>query len=345
MSRHSRLRQLPKLHGDHVIEQLDRTDPIGAIDRSSARNSNRGRWGDDDVIGTMNLVTDECRRRAAGLVRQGRALSLSQQFDLNGPQNGWRGRTNPVRTMLTSGLDANHSDQGFPHGLGGADDVVFMPLQASTQWDGLGHIFDRGFAYNGRRADSVVTSDGDQMTGIETVADRMVGRAVLLDIGKVVGEGELGDGFAITVEHIEETIADHGPTAEVSAGDFLVVRTGQLTRARRDVTDGRGWGEYAGGPAPGMSFTTIDWIHDHDIAGIATDTWGVEVRPNEFDAAFQPFHQVVIPHLGLFLGELWDLDMLAAECAASGIYEFMLCAAPIPFTGAVGSPVNPIAIL
>lgn len=323
----------------------DRTDPAGAVAGAAQRCSNVGRWGPDDVVGTLNLVDDECRRRAAALVRTGRTYSLALPFDADGPQNGWRGRTNPVRTMLTSGLDHEHADQGFPHGLGGADDVVFMPLQAATQWDGLGHIFDHGMAWNGRRAGEVVTSEGDQLTGIETVKDRMVGRGVLLDVARALEEtGELDDGYPITVADLETTMNRQGASSAVGRGDFLIVRTGQLTRARRRVADGQGWGQYAGGPAPGLSFTTIDWLHEHDVAGVATDTWGVEVRPNEFDNAFQPFHQVVIPHLGLFLGELWDLDGLAAACAADGVYHFMLCAPPIPFTGAVGSPVNPVAI-
>ena len=54
--------------------------------------------------------------------------------------------------------------------------------------------------------------------------------------------------------------------------------------------------------------------------------------------------QVAIPHIGLFLGEMWDLDALAADCAADGVYEFWLTAAPLPVTGAVGAPVNPIAV-
>jgi kynurenine formamidase len=68
------------------------------------------------------------------------------------------------------------------------------------------------------------------------------------------------------------------------------------------------------------------------------------VRPNEFPGSMQPLHQVLLPHVGLLLGEMWDLDGLAAACAADGIYEFFLAAQPLPFTGAVGSPVNPIAI-
>ena len=97
-------------------------------------------------------------------------------------------------------------------------------------------------------------------------------------------------------------------------------------------------------PAPGLSFWTAPWLHRTEIAAIATDTWGFEVRPNEFPEAFQPLHQIAIPNIGLLVGEMWDLDALAADCASDGVYEFLLVAAPLPVTGAVGSPVNPIAL-
>ncbi|MDQ0963777.1 kynurenine formamidase [Streptomyces sp. B4I13] len=324
---------------------FDRSDPEGAIAAAAKRVSNWGRWGADDVLGTLNFLDEAKRAEGARLARRGVSFSLAQRFDAEGPQKGWRRRTNPVHTMLSSGLDAEFGPSEFPHGLGGADDVVFMPLQASTQWDGLGHIFDHGTAYNGRRASQVVTSEGDRLTGIETVADRIAGRGVLLDVGRAIGaEGELPDGFAITAEHLEATITAQGETARVGRGDLLLVRTGQLTRVRRRIAAGDGWGDYAGGPAPGLSFATADWLHSSEIAGIATDTWGFEVRPNEFDVAFQPLHQVAIPHIGLFIGELWDLDTLAADCAVDGVYEFLLVAAPLPVTGAVGAPVNPLAV-
>src|SRR5919206_2516814 len=325
--------------------ELDRTDPEGAIAAAAERCSNWGRWGADDVLGTLNFLDEAKRLEGARLVRRGASFSLAQSFDMDGPQKGWRRRTNPVHTMLDTGTDAERGVQGFPHGLGGADDVIAMPLQASTQWDGLGHIFDHGQAYNGRRAGDVVTSLGDSVTGIETVAALFAGRGVLLDVGRAVGtDGELPDGFPITVEHLEATIAAQGGSARVGRGDLLLVRTGRLTRARRDIAEGRGWGDYAGGDSPGLSFTTADWLHGTEIAGIATDTWGFEVRPNEFDVAFQPLHQVAIPNIGLFIGEMWDLDALAVDCAADGVYEFFLTAAPLPVTGAVGAPVNPIAV-
>lgn len=327
--------------------ELDRTDPERHIAEAAEAYRNWGRWGDDDVLGTLNFIDDAKRAEAAALVRRGASFSLSQPFDMNGPQQGWRRRTNPVHTMLDTGTDAAAGTQGFPHGIGGADDVIAMPLQCSTQWDGLGHIFDRGMAWNGRPAGSVVTSDGDLVTGIEHAASAIVGRGVLLDLGRflrpepsgVGAAGELPDGYAITTAELEACIAAQGATSAVGRGDLVLVRTGRYARALRE-----GWNGYAGGPSAGLSFTTAGWLHRTEIAAIATDTWGFEVRPNEFDDAFQPLHQVVIPDIGLTIGEMWDLEALAADCAADGVYEFLLVAPPLPITGAVGSPVNPIAL-
>ena len=155
------------------ILPLDRSDPEGAIAAAAKRCSNWGRWGADDVLGTLNFLDDAKRRRGRGPGPPRRELLARRSpSTLNGPQKGWRRRTNPVHTMLDTGTDAERGNQGFPHGIGGADDVIAMPLQASTQWDGLGHIFDHGNAWNGRRAGDVVTSEGDLVTGIETVGRR-----------------------------------------------------------------------------------------------------------------------------------------------------------------------------
>ena len=308
------------------------------IEQAAARVSNWGRWGADDVLGTLNLIDAAKRREAAGLVKQGRSFSLSIPYGVSGPQAGQQGRFNPVHTMTVVGGHKDSPAAGYPHGFGGADDVIMMPMQAATHWDGLGHIFDRGQAWNGRDSRDVVTVMGDQVTGIERVTEAFVSRAVLLDVGRAVGDGELPDGFAITPDHLDATIAAQGPTAQVGRGDIVLLRTGQLSRCRRD-----GWGNYAGGDAPGLSFSTADWIREHDIAAVASDTWGAEVRPNEAPAAFQPWHQVVIPHIGLYVGEMFDLDELAVDCAADGVYESLIVAAPLAVTGGVGAPVNPVA--
>jgi kynurenine formamidase len=313
-------------------------DAEAAIATVARACSNWNRWGADDARGTVNFIDEEIRRRATALVRRGAAFSLSLPFDNDGPQNGWKRRVNPVHTMTSTGLDTAEL-MGLPHGLSVADDVVFMPLQCSTQWDGLGHVFDHGIGWNGRLAAQTVTSEGDLATGIEHIAEPVVGRGVLLDVGRALGDGELPDGYPITPDDLEHTIEAQVGT-RVGRGDILLIRTGQLTRVRR----ADGWGTYAGGPAPGLSFTTAEWLHGREVAAVASDTWGVEVRPNEFPGSMQPLHQVLLPHVGLLLGEMWDLDRLAEDCAADGVYEFLLAAQPLPFTGAVGSPVNPIAV-
>jgi hypothetical protein len=319
----------------------DRSNPLGAIDAAAKAYSNWNRWGPDDVHGTANFIDAAARVRAAGLVRRGVTFSLAQPLSADGPQTGRGARMNPMHAMKAVDTDPATAVRKLPHGIGYADDMVVMSLQCSTQWDGLGHIFDRGVAWNGRPAPEVVTVRGDRRTGIQTMAAPLVTRGVLLDVGRQFGarlfgtDGELPDGFAITPAHLDETAAG----LAIGRGDIVLVRTGQLTRVRRE-----GWGDYAGGGAPGLSFSTLGWLHGHEVAGVATDTWGVEVRPNEFDDAFQPLHQVAIPHIGLLLGEMWDLDALAEDCAADGVIEFLLCAPPLPFVGAVGSPVNPLAV-
>jgi kynurenine formamidase len=112
-----------------------------------------------------------------------------------------------------------------------------------------------------------------------------------------------------------------------------------MGQCRRD-----GWGSFAGGDAPGLSFDTAGWLHRNELAAIATDTWGFEVRPNELAESFQPLHQVVLPNMGLHIGEIFDLEALADDCARDGVYEFFFVAPPLPITGAVGSPINPYAI-
>ena len=111
---------------------------------------------------------------------------------------------------------------------------------------------------------------------------------------------------------------------DVGRGDIVLVRTGQLGYCKK-----HGWGTFSAGDAPGLSFYTADWLFLTEVAGIATDTWGMEVRPNEFPNAFQPLHQVVIPNMGLLIGEIFDLEAIGNDCAEDKVYEFMLVAPPL----------------
>jgi kynurenine formamidase len=301
------------------------------------RCSNWGRWGPDDEAGTLNFIGPAEVVAAAGLVRRGKVFSLGLDFDRNGPQKGfWGNRYNPIHVMLATGTDAVAGTQDAG-GLRYADDAVSMPLQCGTQWDALGHIFFDDKMWNGYDA-RLVDSDGAQKNGIEKVKDRMVGRGVLLDVARYLGVDSLADGDAITVADLEATAKHQG--VEVRRGDFVIVRTGHMERC---LAAGE-WGGYAGGSAPGLSFETAEWIHKSEIAAICTDTWGCEVRPNETDDCSQPWHWVVIPKIGITMGEIFFLRDLAADCAEDKIYEFMFAAPPLPITKAVGSPINPMAI-
>jgi len=307
------------------------------INAAAERLKNWGRWGADDEIGTLNNISPRDIVNAARLIRKGKVFSLALNFDSSGPQKGqWGGRFNPIHTMLATGTDAVSGRQESI-GLRYADDIVTMPLQCGTQWDALGHIFFGEKMWNGYDA-RLVDSNGAHKNGIEKAKDKMVGRGVLLDVARHKGVESLEDGYGIGTGELEKCAADQG--VDIQRGDFVIVRTGHMERCLRSGE----WGGYAGGNAPGLRFETADWIRRTDIAAICADTWGCEVRPNESDVASQPWHWVVIPMIGISMGEIFYLKDLAADCANDRVYEFFFCAPPLPITRAVGSPVNPIAI-
>ena len=123
-----------------------------------------------------------------------------------------------------------------------------------------------------------------------------MGRGVLLDVARAKGSDWLEDGYAITSDDLDETMT--AQEVEVRRGDYLLVRTGQM-KAKLDAGS---WDGYPGGDAPGLGFDTLDWLHAREVAAVATDTWGVEVRPNQTREATQPWHWVSIPNMGLTVG-------------------------------------------
>jgi kynurenine formamidase len=298
---------------------------------------NWGRWGPEDELGTLNFITPAIVRRSAQMVRRGDTFSLAIPFDGNGPQIGQPRRFNPIHRMILTGPDFTSGAVKRPGGVGFADDMVIMPLQCATQWDALSHCFLDGRLYNGYDA-NLVSSTGAAKNGIHKMARHIVTRGVLLDVARVKGVPWLEPGYAITSDDLDAAVRAERVT--VGTGDALLIRTGQIGMCKSRG----GWGDYAGGDAPGLSFHTAGWLHGRQIAAVATDTWGMEVRPNEIPDTMQPLHQVLIPGMGLLVGEIFDLEGLADDCARDGVYEFQFVAPPLPITGAVGSPINPLAI-
>jgi kynurenine formamidase len=312
------------------------------LTEAAEKYKNWGKWGDDDEIGTLNYTTAEDIVAAAQLVRKGKVISLALNYDQHGPQGAKTkypalGRINPLHMMLRTGTDA-YAGVLDHRGIRAADDLLVIPLQSGTQWDGLGHVFYENSMWNGYDC-RLVSSMGAQKCGIEKTKEKMVGRGVFLDVAKVKGVDALAEGYPITCADLDEAAAAHG--VEVRRGDYVIVRTGQM---EAKLAAGS-WDGYPGGDAPGFAFETLDWIHDRQIAAIASDTWGCEVRPNQSEPGInQPWHWITIPIMGLTMGEIFYLADLACDCGGDGIYEFLFVAPALPITGAVGSPTNPLAI-
>lgn len=316
------------------------TPGIAAIEEATEKLSNWNRWGKEDEIGTLNLVSPDDIVAAAKLIRKGKVFAMGLPLDKNGPQKGsFDGppRWNPIHTMLATGTDGLAGRYDEKPKVRYADDAINMPIQCATHWDALGHVFWGDTMYNGFSA-ALVDSQGVHKNGIEHTRDRMVGRGVLLDVARFKGVDDLENGYAITNEELDACAKAQG--VEIRKGDFVLIRTGHMERVRKAGD----WGTYAGGDAPGVAFENCYWCHDKDIAAICTDTWGVETRPNRTTETAQPWHQVVIPAMGLTMGEMFDLSELAADCAEDGVYEFFFCGPPLIITRGTGSPINPQAI-
>ncbi len=301
------------------------------------KHRNWGKWGPQDELGTVNYIDAECIIAASQLVRQGKVISCALPYDEHGPQNGGFGRVNPIHLMLQDGGDAACGAQDHINVLRYADDAVYMPLQSGTQWDSLAHIFHDGQMYNGYPQE-LVNSQGTSKNGIQNYADKIVTRGVFADIPLHRGVDWLEPGQGIEADELEAAITSKGVT--VRRGDILLVRTGTMAKVRSEGD----WGTFSAGDAPGLTLSAAEWLCDHEIAGVATDTWGMEVRPNETADIFQPLHIVLLVNAGMLIGEIFDFEALSADSAQDGVYEFMFVAPPLPFTGAVGSPLNPLAI-
>jgi kynurenine formamidase len=310
---------------------------IDTVRELARKYRNWGRWGADDELGTLNFITPQKVVEAARLVRRGKVISLAIPFDSNGPQTGFGGRINPLHYMLQDGGDVAGGAQDFVPGLRWCDDAVTMPLQCATQWDALAHIYFDGKMYNDRGPE-LVNSSGARANSIDRARDKIVSRGVLLDIPRLRGKPWLEPGEAIYPDDLDGAAERAGVAIE--SGDIVLVRTGQIAQVRAEGS----WGQYAGGSAPGLSLTVADWLATHEIAGYATDTWGTEVIPNETPDCFQPLHCVAIVNMGMLVGEIFDLEGLADDCAEDGVFEFLFVAPPLTITGAVGSPINPQAI-
>ena len=294
------------------------------------KGNNWGRWGDDDELGTLNLIGPDVVRRAASLVHAGKVFSLALPLGPDGPQIGMiPGRINPLRTMLVVNRPAFD-----PEGFCTSDDVVVMGLQAGTHWDSLAHASYLDRIYNGHPIESL-TEAGAAKCGIGNVT-KLVSRGVLLDVARAKGSDRLAVPYAITGDDLDAA-CEFGKVT-VSPGDVVLVRTGMMQLLKAGDKQG-----YHGGTGP--SFWSVPWFRDHDVAAVATDNLTFEYL--DFDKhpeLILPVHLLHLVEMGMTQGQNFDLEELAADCAEDGVYEFLFEGSPEPFVHGLGSPVNPIAV-
>ena len=316
----------------------------------SGEETNWGKWGKDDQLGTMNYITPQSIVAAAGLVRDGRSYSLAA------PMGNGSLAVDPayLLIMMQTGQGAN-TDPEKPLWL---MDWMALPLHGTTHWDGLGSVFGGGKIYNGYDAEASVTPQGALKNGIQNLRSKVVARGVLLDIARLKGTNILAPGYVITPADLEA--AARNQKVEFRHGDMLLIRTGWIrtfypppprgaTNPAIALMERR---EKLRGPQPGIGWAVTQWLKEHRTAAVAVDNFHGEVVPPEPDAIRhvgfpdfdKPVNYELIRNQGMIIGKLFQLDALAAACDRDGVYEFMFAAAPLNIPFATGSPINPQAI-
>jgi kynurenine formamidase len=300
--------------------------------------SNWGRWGDDDQLGTLNLVSPEKRIAAAELVRSGTTVSLAWDIGGSPPADQpWP----PQRFMLATGQGLSDADRVVAPGRAGRSSGAAEHIglvyhgHTVTHIDGLSHIFWDGKMYNGRPAELVTSTFGATHHAITALKEGIVTRGVLLDIPVVRGVDWLEPGEAVYPEDLEAAEVREGVI--VGEGDVLVLRTGYGKKVRDKGPD-----DVAAGGRAGWHAACLPWLHARGVAAIACDT-AQDAIPSGYTSFRNPIHEVGIVAMGLWLIDNCDLEALATICTDSGRWAFFFTLAPLRWVGATGSPANPLA--
>lgn len=282
---------------------------------------NRGRWGDADELGALNLVDDAARARAASAVQVGRWVSLALPTDpasmLGGPFAPPSPPSPPVQQALL------HT--GTPP-MGMAEVITVTPHHpALTHIDALVHMPIDGVVFPAVPLGDAVTGGIVTHGSTSAFAAGIVTRGVLLDLAP---GGRLPSAHPITADDLDAAEARGG--VQVEPGDALVVRTGWTFRWDADEQ------------GPGVTVDAVRWLHDHDVSVWAGDV-GDSFPPLDSDVPM-PLHMVGLARLGMTLVDGVAVEELATVCAEVGRTAFMLVVAPPRISGLTGVPVNPIAV-
>ncbi|WP_254545794.1 cyclase family protein [Halomarina pelagica] len=304
--------------------------------------SNWGRWGDDDEVGALNYLTEEEVLRGVRAVEHGKTFTLGLPIGRPGGDPVWPGRSGADHYME---LDKGHFEAGKVDvpgaaGLEYADDVVYMFLQGTTQFDALGHVWYDDRLYNG--FDAGTTKGGMEYCSIEPMAEHgVVGRGVLLDVARHRGRDRLDRGERITLDELLDCADEQG--VEIEKRDVPIIRTGWIELFYEEGADAFYGDEFA---EPGITYSRdlVEWFHGMEIPAFGTDTVANEQTVSDETETILPLHGALLRDQGVAFNEINRLDELAADCDDDGKYDFLYVGAPLKIVGGTGSPVNPIAI-
>jgi kynurenine formamidase len=281
--------------------------------------SNWGRWGSDDQIGALNLITPAKVRQAVGLVKEGISVSLSRDADTV------KAIDNPdpfEHSMIDIGTDRYGV---VPHGV------------AHTHLDSLAHIHYNGVFYNGYKPDAEsVMKNRHTRNSIINLKNGIFTRGILVDLPRLKGVPYLEPGTPIYAQDIEawEKVAG----VKIGAGDAVFIRTGRWARrAALGPFDTNRTGKRSG-PSASM----IPWLRQRDVALLGGDV-PPSLAPSDAEGETGAVHDFALVYLGVHIFDNCDLEALAAAAQARKRWEFLLTVAPLAIRGGTGSPANPIA--
>ncbi|MEZ5357054.1 MAG: cyclase family protein [Bryobacteraceae bacterium] len=285
--------------------------------------SNWGRWGANDELGAINLITPAKRKAAAALVREGVPVSMAHDaIKEKGPDN-----PSPFSHEMTA--TGQGTGQFAVDRLG-----VSYHGWAHSHMDALCHMFWEGKLYNGYSRE-VVTAEGAGKLGITNLKNGIFTRAVLMDIPRLKGAEWLEPGTPIYPEDLEAWEKKAG--VKVGSGDIVLIYTGRWARRA------------AKGPwavmnnAAGLNASCARWLKSRDAAVLGSDG-ASDVMPSGVAGVNQPIHQLTLIAMGMPIFDNLDLEAVAKEAAQRKRWAFLVTAAPLAIGGGTGSPLNPIAI-
>ncbi len=295
------------------------------------RVCNWGRWGPDDERGTLNYITSEHIRRAPGLIRSGRSVSMAVPINtVAGPDN-----PRPAIHYMVQSYDI-HSDLGEPQF---STDFLASEFHGDchTHIDALCHIAYKGKLFNGKPV-STVTSHGPTIQDITAYAHGLVGRGVLLDIPRLRGVKWLEPGDAVTTAELEA--AEKAQSVRLSEGDIFVFRTGHH---RRRLELGPWNNGYDGEGKAGLHVETTLLLHERKVAAFFPDGDG-ETVPSNVEGIAYPIHALQIAAMGMACADSLQFEELVRICEEEKRWEFFVVAAPLRLPRGTGSLFNPIAV-